>query len=118
MRIIPRRGEEVKVESFLGEIEGSQGDGPKAEKRTGAFFSGGAFQETSEGREKNRSGWGSDSGQISGKDRFYRQSKDAIFSKFLNDFWWRQRDSNPRPQRCERCALSAELCPHRKKDGC
>ncbi len=28
--------------------------------------------------------------------------------------WWRQRDSNPRPQRCERCALPAELCPHEK----
>lgn len=28
--------------------------------------------------------------------------------------WWRQRDSNPRPQRCERCALPTELCPHRK----
>ena len=25
---------------------------------------------------------------------------------------WRQRDSNPRPLRCERNALPAELCPH------
>ena len=25
---------------------------------------------------------------------------------------WRRRDSNPRPQRCERCALPTELRPH------
>ena len=28
--------------------------------------------------------------------------------------WWRQGDSNPRPLRCERSALPAELCP---RDG-
>ncbi len=26
--------------------------------------------------------------------------------------WWRRRDSNPRPQHCERCALPTELLPH------
>ena len=30
---------------------------------------------------------------------------------------WRRRDSNPRPQRCERCALPTELRPH-KCPGC
>ena len=29
----------------------------------------------------------------------------------LRVFQWRQRDSNPRPLRCERSALPAELCP-------
>lgn len=29
--------------------------------------------------------------------------------------WWRRRDLNPRPQRCERCALPAELRPRRKR---
>ena len=31
------------------------------------------------------------------------------FKSFL---WWRAGDLNPRPQRCERCALPAELAPH------
>ncbi len=26
--------------------------------------------------------------------------------------WWSVRESNPRPQQCECCALSAELTPH------
>ena len=31
---------------------------------------------------------------------------------FLSKVWWRARESNPRPQRCERCALPTELAPH------
>ena len=30
----------------------------------------------------------------------------------VRTFWWRQRDSNPRPYGCEPYALPAELCPH------
>ncbi len=30
--------------------------------------------------------------------------------------WWTVRDSNPRPQRCERRALPAELTAHRRAD--
>lgn len=29
-----------------------------------------------------------------------------------NGIWWRAGDLNPRPQRCERCALPTELAPH------
>ena len=32
--------------------------------------------------------------------------------KFLCNEWWRIRDSNPRPPRCERGALPAELAAH------
>ena len=28
------------------------------------------------------------------------------------EFWWTRGDSNPRPHRCERCALPAELHAH------
>ena len=37
-----------------------------------------------------------------------------VLFEIIHFLWWRQRDSNPRPQRCERCALPAELCPHVK----
>ena len=30
----------------------------------------------------------------------------------MNEKWWRRRDLNPRPPRCERGALPAELLPH------
>ena len=31
--------------------------------------------------------------------------------------WWSRRDSNPRPPRCERGALPAELLPHGREDA-
>ncbi|CUQ68206.1 protein of unknown function [Candidatus Nitrospira inopinata] len=30
----------------------------------------------------------------------------------VRENWWRARESNPRPLRCERSALPAELAPH------
>ena len=38
--------------------------------------------------------------------------KMAISREIRKKIWWRRWDSNPRPQRCERCALPAELRPH------
>ena len=37
----------------------------------------------------------------------------AAFPVFAE--WWRRRDSNSRPPRCERDALPTELLPHRQK---
>lgn len=41
------------------------------------------------------------------------------FLTFQLFYWWRMGDSNPRPRRCERRALPAELIPHavRLPDG-
>ena len=33
----------------------------------------------------------------------------ALLARWM---WWRRRESNPRPQHCERCALPTELRPH------
>ena len=38
------------------------------------------------------------------------QPKSSIYAGIKK---WRRRESNPRPQRCERCALPTELRPHR-----
>ena len=36
----------------------------------------------------------------------------AYDADLLRDIWWTRRDSNPRPPRCERGALPAELLAH------
>ena len=55
-----------------------------------------------------------------GNDRrghwYEKGSQASIFvswgSARKDEIWWRAGDLNPRPQRCERCALPTELAPH------
>ena len=42
--------------------------------------------------------------------RFRRNHRDPAVGSLTN--WWRRRDSNSRPPRCERDALPTELLPH------
>ena len=46
-----------------------------------------------------------------------RRSTSKKSPLFTKKIWWSRRDLNPRPPRCERGALPAELLPHRRRDG-
>ena len=46
---------------------------------------------------------------INGRWSTMKTKEKPMFSRL--SLSWRQRDSNPRPLRCERNALPAELCP-------
>ena len=50
-----------------------------------------------------------------GKTWSAEQESQLVLTDIIEMKWWRVGDLNPRPPRCERGALPAELTPHAQK---